>query len=273
MSDIMKATESIQKSNDIFSDGKESTELSLFVRTSDEELKKWDRAKIYDALMRETTISEDAASIVAREVEKMISELEIDVITAPLIRELTNAKLVEYGLSKIRKQHTRLGVPLYDARQIIMMPNKENANVPHGPEATNLTLAENIKKEFALLEVFSQDLADAHRNAPERVVPSRRASPITPATVYASRTERTAFSGIPNQSLVLPLSRSKSAEESGPSARMRSSTRSATAAFSASAAAWNCGPLRPAFTRYQGNSLAGTNDSALLVVSKISRRS
>ncbi len=125
-------------------------------------MKKWDRSKIYDALMRETTISEDAAAIISREVEKMISELEIDMITAPLIRELTNAKLVEYGLSKIRKQHTRLGVPLYDARQIIMTPNKENANVPHGPEATNLTLAENIKKEFALLEVFSQDLADAH---------------------------------------------------------------------------------------------------------------
>lgn len=158
----MKASDAIPKSAEIYSDGKESTELTLFVRTSDEELKKWDRAKIYDALMRETTISEDAAAIVAREVEKMMAELEIDVITAPLIRELTNAKLVEYGLSKIRKQHTRLGVPLYDARQIIMMPNKENANVPHGPEATNLTLAENIKKEFALLEVFSQDLADAH---------------------------------------------------------------------------------------------------------------
>ena len=43
-----------------------------------------------------------------------------------------------------------------------MNPNKENANVPHGPEATNLTLAESIKKEFALLEVFAQDLADAH---------------------------------------------------------------------------------------------------------------
>ncbi|MCG7840774.1 MAG: anaerobic ribonucleoside-triphosphate reductase [Methanomassiliicoccales archaeon] len=112
--------------------------------------------------MRETDISEDAAAIVAREVEKLIGELQLDVITAPLIRELTNAKLVEYGLAKIRRQHTRLGVPLYDARQIIMSPNKENANVPHGPEATNLTLAEQIKKEFALLEVFSQDLADAH---------------------------------------------------------------------------------------------------------------
>ena len=143
-------------------DNKESTELTLFVRTSDEELKVWDKSRIYEALIRETTISEDAASIISREVEKMIAELNIEMITAPLIRELTNAKLVEYGLSSVRKQHTRLGVPLYDARQIIMCPNKENANVPHGPEATNLTLAENIKKEFALLEVFSQDLADAH---------------------------------------------------------------------------------------------------------------
>ena len=141
---------------------KESTELTLFVRTSDEELKMWDKSRIYDALMRETTISEDAAQIVSREVEKMIGDLNLEMITAPLIRELTNAKLVEYGLSSVRKQHTRLGVPLYDARQIITCPNKENANVPHGPEATNLTLAENIKKEFALLEVFSQDLADAH---------------------------------------------------------------------------------------------------------------
>jgi len=160
--DIMKVNDAISKGSELFSDENESTELTLFVRTSDEELKKWDRSKIFDALMRETSISEDAASIVAREVEKMIEGLEIEFITAPLIRELTNAKLVEYGLSKIRKQHTRLGVPLFDARQIIMMPNKENANVPHGPEATNLTLAENIKKEFALLEVFTQDLADAH---------------------------------------------------------------------------------------------------------------
>jgi anaerobic ribonucleoside-triphosphate reductase len=146
----------------LWSDDKESTELSLFVRTSDEEIKKWDRSRIYEALIRETTISEDAASVVAREVEKLIMGLELDFVTAPLIRELTNAKLVEYGLAKVRRQHTRLGVPLYDARQIIMNPNKENANVPHGPEATNLTLSERIKKEFALLEVFSQDLADSH---------------------------------------------------------------------------------------------------------------
>ncbi|MCL1904737.1 MAG: hypothetical protein FWG19_01260, partial [Methanomassiliicoccaceae archaeon] len=105
----------------------ESTDTILFVRTSDEEIKKWDKSKIYDAVMRETDIGEDAASIVSKEVEKMIAKMELEYITAPLIRELTNAKLVEYGLEKIRKQHTRLGVPIYDAREIIMSPNKENA--------------------------------------------------------------------------------------------------------------------------------------------------
>ena len=141
---------------------KDATDLSLFVRTSNEEIHRWDKSKIYNALVRETDISNDAANIIAKEVEKLIMNLEIENITAPLIRELTNAKLVEYGLEKIRRQHTRLGVPLYDTREIILTHNKENANVPHGPEATNLTLAEHIKKEFALIEIFSQDVADAH---------------------------------------------------------------------------------------------------------------
>ncbi|NLL94972.1 MAG: anaerobic ribonucleoside-triphosphate reductase [Thermoplasmatales archaeon] len=140
----------------------ESTEIGLFVRTSGEELRKWDKKEIFDALVRETDIDHGIANIVATEVEKMVSKLNVDFISGPLIRELTNAKLMEYGLENIRKQHTRLGTPIYDAREIIMSPNKENANVPHGPEATNLTLAENIKKEFALLEVFSPEIADAH---------------------------------------------------------------------------------------------------------------
>ena len=54
----------------------ESTELALFVRTSDEEIHKWDRKKIYDALVRETDIHPDAASIIAREVEKLLQALK-----------------------------------------------------------------------------------------------------------------------------------------------------------------------------------------------------
>lgn len=140
----------------------ESTEIGLFVRTSGQELTKWNKQAIYDALTRETDIKPDDAQIIAKEVEDMVAKMNISFISAPLIRELTNAKLMEHGFDEIRRQHTRLGTPIFDAREIIMSPNKENANVPHGPEATNLTLAENVKKEFALLEVFSPDVADAH---------------------------------------------------------------------------------------------------------------
>jgi len=140
----------------------ETTDLSLFVRTSEEDFVSWDRGKIVEALIRETYIDIDTADLISREVEHQIMSSRIKIITAPLIREMVDAKLIEYGLERARLMHTRLGMPLYDVDQLIMHHNKENANVPHGPEATNLTLAENIKKEYALLNVFTQEVADAH---------------------------------------------------------------------------------------------------------------
>ncbi|MFH1089998.1 MAG: anaerobic ribonucleoside-triphosphate reductase [Pseudomonadota bacterium] len=142
--------------------GPDATDMSLFVRSSDEALKEWDRQKIVDALLRETEIDEDTADRIGREVEEFVKQSRIHYVTAPLIRELVNAKLIEYGLEDVRRQHTRLGMPIYDVERLIFQQNKENANIPHGPEATNLTLAETIKKEFAFLAVFDQDVGDAH---------------------------------------------------------------------------------------------------------------
>jgi anaerobic ribonucleoside-triphosphate reductase len=140
----------------------ETTDMALFVRTSDEQFSGWDRQRIIDALIRETEVNVVTAQKISREVEELIASSDISMVTSPLIRELVNAKLVEMGLEQERKRHTRLGMPLYDVDQLILNPNKENANVPHGPEATNLTLAERIKKEYALLSVFSEEVADAH---------------------------------------------------------------------------------------------------------------
>ncbi|MFH0786297.1 MAG: anaerobic ribonucleoside-triphosphate reductase [Pseudomonadota bacterium] len=141
---------------------KETTDLALFVRTSNEDLVTWDRRRIVDALVRETFVDLDTAEAISKEVEGFIFSTKISMVTAPLIRELVDSKLIERGLEKARVMHTRLGVPLYDVDQMIVHPNKENANVPHGPEATNLTLAEGIKKEYALLNVFSSQVGDAH---------------------------------------------------------------------------------------------------------------
>lgn len=140
----------------------ETTDMALFVRTSDEQFAGWDRQRIVDALIRETEIDVVTAQEISQEVEELIASSKISMVTAPLIRELVDAKLIERGLEQARKKHTRLGMPLYDVDQLILHPNKENANVPHGPEATNLTLAERIKKEYALLTVFSEEVADAH---------------------------------------------------------------------------------------------------------------
>lgn len=140
----------------------ESTDLSVFVRTSKDDMLSWDRQKIISALVNETGIKEDLANIIGMEVEKQIKNMALKTITAPLIRELVDVKLLEYGLEEARRRHTRLGVPVYDVKKIIFYKNRENANTPHNPEATNFTLAEKIKKEFALMNVFSLEVADAH---------------------------------------------------------------------------------------------------------------
>jgi len=140
----------------------ETTDLALFVRTTEENIIGWDRGRIVDALLRETYIDRDTAEKISMDVERAILTAQVKTVTGPLIRELVNAKLLELGLEEARRMHTRLGVPLFDVDQLLVHPNKENANVPHGPEATNLTLAEGIKKEYALLHVFSSDVADAH---------------------------------------------------------------------------------------------------------------
>ncbi|MBW2039018.1 MAG: anaerobic ribonucleoside-triphosphate reductase [Deltaproteobacteria bacterium] len=157
---MISVAELREKQREVFTG--DTTDMALFVRTSEDSMEGWNRQRIVDALMKETYIDPDTAETISREVEEIIRSSNINMVTAPLIRELVDAKLIERGLEEARKQHTRLGMPLYDVDQLIMHPNKENANVPHGPEATNLTLAETIKKEYALLHIFSQEVADAH---------------------------------------------------------------------------------------------------------------
>jgi anaerobic ribonucleoside-triphosphate reductase len=138
------------------------TELALFVRTSGAEITHWDKQKMVQAMVREAGVPEAIAQSISSEVEETIFSSKVKVITVSLIRELVNAKLIEHGFEDARKKHARLGVPLYDAERIITMRNRENANIPHNPEATSMTLAESINKQYGLMRVFSQDVSDAH---------------------------------------------------------------------------------------------------------------
>ena len=140
----------------------ETTDLTLFVRTSGEEIVRWNRQRIVDALMREADIDDQVAADISKEVEKQIISSGINVLTTALIRELVNVRLIERGLEKERRLHGRLGFPLYDVRQLILHQNKQDANIPHSPEGTNLIFAEGIKREFSLHDIFSADVGEAH---------------------------------------------------------------------------------------------------------------
>ncbi len=143
-------------------DEREATDYALFVRTSDDDFVSWNRRRISDALQNETGLNIDLAEKIAEETEETILNSNVHLISSSLIREIVNVKLIEHGLENSRLRHTRLGVPLFDAEKIILYANRENANIPHNPEATNMTIAETVKKQYMLSEVFSRDVADAH---------------------------------------------------------------------------------------------------------------
>ena len=130
-------------------------DLNLSVRDSHESMAHWNRQKITEALVKETGISNNVADIIARDVEDIVASSKISNPTSSLIRELVNAKLVKYGFEEERKKHSRLGLPVYDAKRIILS-DKGN------PEEVSLRLGQHVKKEFAVNDVFSQEVTDAH---------------------------------------------------------------------------------------------------------------
>jgi ribonucleoside-triphosphate reductase len=158
----MRRSSTREEVRQVLSGKAEATDFALFVRTTDDAILQWDRNRIVNALVREANVDRTEAEKIAQDVEDTIFNSNIKHVTSSLVRELVNAKLVERGLEEQYKRHARLGVPAYDVERIMLFKNKENANVPHNPEATNMTIAEWTLKQFALSTVFDPDVADAH---------------------------------------------------------------------------------------------------------------
>ena len=97
--------------------------------------------------MLETYVDVDTARAISVEVERQIFSSGIDTLTAPLVRELVNAKLIERGSRNPQDAHPS-GIPIDDIGHLITHQNKENANIPHWPEGTNLTLAGGISESM-----------------------------------------------------------------------------------------------------------------------------
>src|SRR5215510_4123904 len=140
----------------------EHGELEMLVRRSDEDVALFDSQRIAEALVREAKIDPDLAVHISLEVKQFIQKLGFRSLSSSLIRGLVDAKLLELGLEDAHRAHARLGVPFYDVDRILQGPASTAGSQPSGPDGTSLLLAEAIKREYAILNVFSEQIANAH---------------------------------------------------------------------------------------------------------------
>jgi len=142
----------------------DSTDISLLVATPAKgTIIPWERDRIAEALEREAQISKEEATEIAYCVEKKIFSAGLKTISTDLIRALVDNELFERGLTRKLKKQKILGIPTYDVQQLIFSKTLENSNIAaNNPEAINLSLAETILKQYALQNIFSHDVAEAH---------------------------------------------------------------------------------------------------------------
>jgi ribonucleoside-triphosphate reductase len=145
--------------------GDASTDIALLVEgKAQEELDSWDRSRIAKALSIEADIDEAVASEIAAAVEKRVIESGFKRISTALIRALVDNELLERGMERSFQKQKIIGMPKYDMEQLILSKSSENSNITaNNPEAINLTIAEHALKQYALQEIFSAEVADAHK--------------------------------------------------------------------------------------------------------------
>lgn len=137
---------------------KASKPRKMLVRTSRSALEEFDANKITDSLTREANMPAELAQKVAKEVEKRLLKSKTKYLTAPLVREVVNAILIEKGLEEYRHKLTRLGLPVYDVSTLVETKSKAS----QGSASIHETAGETVLKEYMLLNIFPRDIADAN---------------------------------------------------------------------------------------------------------------
>lgn len=134
----------------------------LKVRTTRDTIEPFDKVKIENTLIVETNATGKLAKKIANDAWKELKKLDVEYLTAPMIREIVNTKLVEHGLESLRRKYTRVGIPVYNITSLIQNGSRDNANMIHNPETVHKYVADEALKQYALLHILPHDLADAH---------------------------------------------------------------------------------------------------------------
>lgn len=128
---------------------------SIYVRSSRNIIEDFDRKKIVKSLVKETGLPDEIAEAISKEAENDIRKMNLRFVSAPLIREIVNVKLIEHGYEEARARYTRLGMPIYDVHEIIRKHGNE-------PEEAKKKMAGSMIREYSLLRLLPLHVGDAH---------------------------------------------------------------------------------------------------------------
>ncbi|NYZ80057.1 hypothetical protein H0N95_02285 [Candidatus Micrarchaeota archaeon] len=132
---------------------------SIEVRTSKSTLETFDRERIADSLVKETRVPKAVADEIAYSVENEIRRSQLKNISAALIREMVNSALLERKLVSAQSNYTRVGLPVYDIKNII-----ERKKVS-SPFLLNEMFGNVVLKEFTLHKLLPKKISDAYLNS------------------------------------------------------------------------------------------------------------
>lgn len=130
----------------------------MYVRTSHDSIEEFNSHKIIQSLVREGSLPLELAQKITEEVENRIYKYQTTYLTGSLIREMVNSVLLEHGHEEYRNKLARLGMPVFDAQEMITNVD----NVDNGAQGLFFKAGQTVFAENLILNTLPKDVADSH---------------------------------------------------------------------------------------------------------------
>jgi len=128
----------------------------------------WTKSRITDALVREADLDERKATDVAAAVEGVVLAAYrrgTTRISTSTIRALVEAKLFELGYSDRVARQSLVGLPRYDVDRLLRGGSGAPGARPEGPRDVRGFVADAALTQYAMEEVYSGEVVEAHLDA------------------------------------------------------------------------------------------------------------